>query len=218
MKKREIYRGITFTAGAAALMLAGMLAVSLLNGGLTAQDFESLQATGAYASAILEAEGPLRAILTFDNLFLIFYTAAFVFIGIATWRKRTRLLVLTALLAILVTTYLDIQENAELLSFVALAQNGLGIEGALLHERAVLSQVKFMSSYLSFFLFAFVLPRDTALERLLRWSLWTLAPLVGVLVYTYPSSLWSLGRYGFMLAGLAIIAWNYWLRASRKWK
>ena len=217
MKKREIKQGIAINAGLAALMLLAMLLTSTFNNGVTAQDFESVQDPGNYAAAIQASEGPLRVILTFDNLFLIFYTAAFVFIASSAWKKRNKLLVVVALAAILVTTYLDIQENASLLGFLALAKGGQPISAAMLLERDVLSQVKFVSSYLSFFLFAFVLHRDTFLEKLLRWSLWTLAPVIGILVYTFPSELWSLGRYLFMLSGMAIISWNYWLR-SRKHK
>jgi hypothetical protein len=216
MKKHDAYKGITITAGAAALMVLGMLIVSAMNNGVSAQDFESVRSPGAYASAILAEKSTLQLILTLDNLFLIFYTAAFAFIATAAWKKRSRILIITALGAILVTTFLDIHENAQLLNFVAMAENGMAIEAGMLLERAVLSQTKFMSSYLSFFLYAFVLPQRTFLERSLRWSLWTIAPMIGILVYTYPAMIWSLGRFSFMMIGLTIIAWNYWIKARGK--
>jgi hypothetical protein len=215
LKKRVIYRYIAVCALAAALAIGAWLLVPVVFQGSTAQDFESFRAPADYAAALLANEAPLRLILTLDDLFLIFYTAAFVFIATAVWSKKTKLLVDAALGAILLTALLDMHENSELLTFLAMAKNGESLTAQMLHSRAVLSQVKFLSSYLSFFLFAFVLPSDTFLEKLLRWSLWVVAPLVGILVYTYPSNLWMLGRYAFMLAGLLILAWNYWLRAQK---
>jgi hypothetical protein len=214
LSKKQIYRNIAYCALAAALAIGAWLLVPLFYGGVTAQDFESFRAPAEYAAALLANEAPLRAILTLDDLFLIFYTATFAFIATASWGKRKKLLVWVGLAAILVTAYLDMQENSELLTFLAMAKSGAGISAEMLHSRAVLSQVKFLSSYLSFFLFAFVLPSDTFLEKLLRWSLWVVAPVVGVLVYTYPSNLWMLARYVFMLVGLLILAWNYGLRAE----
>ncbi|MDA1330539.1 MAG: hypothetical protein O3B43_05690 [Chloroflexi bacterium] len=214
MGERTLSRLIAISALGAAAMLAAMLAVSLLNGGATAQDFEVFQDPLSYTRDLLAAEGPLRAILTFDNLFLILYTAAFLLIAQAAWGKKSALLTIAALGAILITTYLDMQENAELLTFLTLAKNSFGVSAEMLARRMTLSQVKFLSSYLSFFLFAFLLPSDTFLEWLLKWSLWVLAPLVGVLVYTYPSNFFSLGRYLFMLSGLLLVAWNYWQRTK----
>ncbi len=64
-----------------------------------------------------------------------------------------------------------------------------------------MSQLKFHSSYLAFFLFAFVLPGDTFLEKLLKISLWLGYPLIGILVYTFPNPVFDLLRHLFMLSG-----------------
>lgn len=212
LSQGDIYKYIVITACAAALMLAAMLLVSLFNKGVTAQDFEWVSDVNTYAREIIAAESPLRLILTFDNLFLTFYTAAFIFLAMTVWDQSNRLLVIIALGAVLITTYLDLLENHDILTQLTTALHGLPIALTDLQERMVWSQLKFHSSYLGFFLFAFVLPGDTFLEKLLKISLWLGYPLVGILVYTFPNPIFDLLRYLFMLSGLLILAWNYLVR------
>lgn len=216
MKKRTAHKYLSLTAFAAALMLVGMLGIGLLNQGLTAQDFELFDNPQSYAGALLAVEGPLRTVMALDNLFLIFYTAAFVFLAISVWRKRSRPLVIVALGAMLVTAYLDLHENHSIMAFIGMANSGVDIGAEMLFRHSVLSQLKFHGAYLGFFLFAFVLPDDTTLEKLLRWTLLLVFAPVGILVYTHPSMVLSLLRYALMLSGLLLLAWNYWLRAQKK--
>ncbi len=209
MSGTQIHKYISITAFAAALMLAGMLVVALFNSGVTAQDFELVTDVETYTREILAAEKPLRLILTFDNLFLTFYTAAFIFLATAVWDDRNHLLVTVGLLAVLITAYLDLLENHDLLTQLTTALHGLPIALVDLQERMIWSQLKFHSSYLGFFLFAFVLPGDTFLEKLLKISLWFGYLPIGILVYTFPNPLFDLLRYLLMLAGLTILGWNY---------
>jgi hypothetical protein len=209
MTKTQIYKYLSITAFAAALMLVGMLSVSIFSGGVTAQDFEMVSDVESYTRDILAAEQPLRMILTFDNLFLTFYTAACVFLAMAVRDEKNRLLVAVGLVAVLITAYLDLLENHDILTQLTTALNGLPIALADLQERMVWSQLKFHSSYLGFFLFAFVLPDDTLMEKLLKFSLWFGYLPIGILVYTFPHPAFDLLRYVFMLAGLTILGWNY---------
>ena len=212
MTKTQIYKYIAITTFAAALMLTGMLAVSILYQGVTAQNFELVTDPETYTTNIMAAEIPLRMILTLDNLFLIFYTAAFVFLAMAVWDEKNRLLVTVGLVAVLITAYLDLLENHDILTQLTTALNGFPIALADLQERMIWSQLKFHSSYLGFFLFAFVLPGDTFLEKLLKFSLWFGYLPIGVLVYTFPHIAFDLLRYLFMLSGLTILGWNYFVR------
>ena len=214
LSQTDIYRYLAITAFSASLMLAAMLLVSLFNKGVTAQDFEIVSDVETYTRRIVAAETPLRLILTIDNLFLTLYTAAFIFLAMAVWDVSSRILVFVALGAVLITTYLDLLENHDILTQLATAQHGLPIALADLQERMVWSQLKFHSSYLGFFLFAFVLPGDTFLEKLLKFSLWLGYPLIGILVYTFPNPIFNLLRYLFMFFGLMLLAWNYHLRAK----
>ena len=196
------------------LSLAIMLLVSLFNKGVTAQEFEIVSDVETYTRRIVAAETHLRLILTIDNLFLTLYTAAFIFLAMAVWDVSNRILVFVALGAVLITTYLDLLENHDILTQLTTAQHGLPIALADLQERMVWSQLKFHSSYLGLFLFAFVLPGDTFLEKLLKISLWLGYPLIGILVYTFPNPIFNLLRYLFMFLGLLFLAWNYHLQAK----
>ena len=215
MTKSQIYKYLSLTALAAGLALVGMLAAALLSQGVTQQQFEIVAGVGTYASDLQAAEGPLRFILTLDNLFLVFYTAAFLFFVLTIEDGKSRLIAYTGLGAILLTAYLDLLENHHIMTMLTSVSQGLPISLAEIQERMTWSQLKFHSSYLSFFLFAFVLPHDTLLEKALRWSLWFVFLPVGVMVYTYPDfmgGIFGLLRYILMLAGLLILAWNFYLR------
>jgi len=215
LSRSQIYKYLYVTAFAAAFMLAAMLTVSLFNGGVTAQDFELVNDVDAYTREILATERPLRLILTFDNLFLVFYTAAFLFLAMAVKDERNGLIVYVGLGAVLLTTYLDLLENHDILTQLTTALHGLPIALADIQERMVWSQLKFHSSYLGFFLLAFTLPKDTFLEKLLRWSLWLGYLPIGILVYTFPHPALGLLRYLLMLAGFLILGWNYYVRDTR---
>jgi hypothetical protein len=215
MKTKTLHRTIAWLALAAALMMAAMLAVAFTHEGTTAQDFEAFMEPQAYSSMLLAFESSIRAILTFDSFFLLFYTAAFILLAMALKDKDNLWLVATGIGALLVTTYLDIHENNELLVFLQMGHAGSAPTAEMLHARALWSAVKFQSSYLSFFLFAFVLPNKTTLEKFLRWSLWLGYVPIGILTYTYPNAWFSLLRYVFMLSGLLILAWNFWLRSKK---
>ena len=214
MKGKALNRTIAWLALAAGLALAAMLVAALVHG-TTAQAFEDFVDPAAYARSLLAFEGSIRTFITLDNLFLISYTGALLMLAIALKDENNRWLVAAAVGALLVTTYLDIHENNELLVFIQMAKAGFTPSVEMLHARALWSAVKFHSSYLSFFLIAFVLPQKTVLERFLRWSLWLGYVPIGILVYTFPNPWFALARYALMLGGLLILAWNFYLRSKK---
>lgn len=216
MKTKTLYRYIAILAFAGALALAGMLAVSLTQGGVTAQHFENFSEPQSYAQNLLSHENGIRAILTFDDIFLVLYTATIIFLAVAVKDRGNSWLIGASLVALFITTLLDIHENNELLAFIQMAKVNLGPTVEMLHTRTILSGVKFNASYLSFFLLAFALPSKTFLEKFLRWSLWFGYLPVGILVYTFPNPLFSLARYFFMLSGLLILSWNFYQRLKNK--
>ncbi|MCB1307638.1 MAG: hypothetical protein KDK30_05650 [Leptospiraceae bacterium] len=215
MKKKTLYRNIAITAFLAGLALLAMLLVSITHGGITAQAFEVVDSPESYAARILAVETPLRIILTFDNLFVVFYSAAFLFLALHLYTKRNRYIVYAATVAIMITAYLDFLENHHVLTLIASAWRELPISTEELKERMIWSQLKFHSSYLSLFLFGWILPGKTLLEKALKLSLLILFVPVGVLVYTYPesgSSIFQLLRYLLMWLGLWLLSWNYFYR------
>jgi hypothetical protein len=212
MKKKELYLYITLTALVGAIALAVMLAISIFNGGITAQHFEVFADPQTYSSELLANEGSLRAILTSDSIFLAFYTAAVLFVALAVKNEDNAWLIGVSVAALVLTTFLDIHENQELLTFVQMANLNVAPTVEMLQARALWSAIKFNASYLSFFLLAFALPDKTTTEKFLRISLWVGFLPIGVLVYTFPNPLFALGRYLLMLAGLLILSWNYYQR------
>jgi hypothetical protein len=216
MKKKQLYRYIAIMALAAAVTLLAQLVISALNAGVTPQDFEIFAQPDGYATALLAAEAPLRAAISFDYLFTAYYTAALIFLAIALWEYKTALLLSVVVGFIMLTTLLDLHENHELMTFLQMAKSGAPISVEMLHQRMLWSQLKFHTSYVGFFLLAFVLPEKTILEKGLRWSLLLAYLPLGVVVYTYPSELFSWARYLLMLGGLLLLAWNYYQRAARE--
>ncbi len=217
MTTKEIYKYIAITAFAAGLMLAGMFAITLMKG-VSPQHFELVAAPEVYADEIIAAEQPLRLALTFDNLFLTFYTAAFVFLAISLWEGNKKIVVAIGLGALLITAYLDLLENHDILTQLTTALNGFPITLHDLQNRMIWSQLKFHSSYLGFFLFAFALPGNTLLEKLLKYSLWFGYLPIGILVYTFPNPIFDILRIVFMLAGLFLLSGIYFIHYQEKAK
>lgn len=209
----QLYKNISITAFFTAIALFFMLMISILNNGVTAQSFELVQDIETFTSEILAAETPLRWIMTFDNIFLTLYTTTIILLAIALKNDKNVWLVGIATAAVIFTGYLDLHENHDILTMVNAAKFGLPITSEHLINRMIWSQLKFHSSYLGFFLFSFALPGDTFLEKLLRWSLWTVYLPLGVLVYTFPNTAWDLGRYAFMLSGFVFLGLIFQRRA-----
>lgn len=214
MKGKALDRNIARMALAAGLALAAMLVAMVLQGSADTS-FDSFMPPAQYANNLVEHETAVRTYVALDSFFVIFYTALFVLLAMALKNADNVWLVAAGLGALLITTYLDVHENNELLVFIQAAKQGVLPSAEAVHARALWSAIKFHSSYISFFFMAFVLPDKTMLERALRWSLWVGYVLVGILVYAFPSPWFTLARFVFMLVGLCLLAWNFHLR-SRK--
>lgn len=214
MKGKALDRNIARMALAAGLVLAAMLLAMVLQGSADTS-FDSFMPPAQYVNNLVEHETAVRTYVALDSFFVIFYTALFVLLAMALKNGDNVWLVAAGLGALLITTYLDVHENNELLVFIQAAKQGVLPSAEAVHTRALWSAIKFHSSYISFFLMAFVLPDKTMLERALRWSLWLGYVLFGVLVYAFPSPWFTLARFVFMLVGLFLLAWNFHLR-SRK--
>ncbi len=97
MKRAQVKRYLIACAGAAAVMIGGMFIASLVWPQLNAFNFTLVADPADYQAALLATDLPLRVFLTLDNLFLTFYTGAFVFLAIRLWSKeRNRILVAVA--------------------------------------------------------------------------------------------------------------------------
>jgi hypothetical protein len=155
----------------------------------SSQDFfQTARSVEAYAAHL--AASPLNPLglrinLGLDNLFLILYSAFFV---VLTARLRdildSRILTI-ALVAILMTTFLDALENHHISEMAHAIESGLPISAADGQFQMVASQIKFHASYLSALLFSFGLWRLGGLGRVIAVVLWCYIPC-GVLISVIP--------------------------------
>ncbi len=213
INQSQIYKNLSYTALGAGIVLLCMLLISFFHPShITQQHFEMFAPVDVYTKTLLASAGTLRNILTFDNIFIVLYTASFIFLFMALSKSIHQINLLIGLIALLGTAILDFYENHHILSFLTMAENGIAIQAEDIAHQMTWSQMKFHLSYLSFFLFAFSMPQDTFLEKLLKHSLLFLQLPIGVLVYTAPANwkpFFELLRYGFMLSGLLMIAYNF---------
>lgn len=202
------------------MAMLGMLLTSLVAANhITQQHFEFLSAVDVYTKELVESAGTLRIILTFDNVFVVLYSAAFIFLFMALWHKEKAINLVAGLIALLATGLLDFYENHHIFTFITMAKKGIAINADDITNQMTLSQLKSHLSYLSFFLFAFSLPADTFLEKVLKYSLFFVQLPIGVLVYTALDSIrpyFEIMRYCFMLTGLLLIAYNFYLPGKKK--
>jgi len=217
---KQVYKNLSCTALGASVAMLGMLLTSLFAvNHITQQHFEFLSQPGVYTKELLESSGTLRIILSFDNIFVVLYTASFIFLFTALWHKEKTINLIAGLVALLATSLLDFYENHHIFTFITMAEKGVSINADDIANQMTLSQLKFHLSYLSFFLFAFSMPGNAFLEKLLKYSLFFLQLPIGVLVYTSPPDIkpvFEILRYSFMLAGLLLIAYNFYLLGKKE--
>jgi len=155
----------------------------------SSQDFfQSARSVEAYAAHL--AASPLNPLglrinLGLDNLFLILYSAFFV---VLTARLRDILdgrILTVALVAILITTFLDALENHHIIEMAHAIESGLPISTGDGQFQMVASQIKFHASYLSALLFSFGLWQLGRLGRVIAVVLWCYIPC-GVLISVMP--------------------------------
>jgi hypothetical protein len=216
MTLTEKYKYLSITALLAGLSLFSMLLISILAPNhITQQYFEIAIPTEFYTQKLIENSGVLRNILTFDNMFVVFYSATFTFLYSVLCHDSFKINVLLGLIAVLMTGILDFYENHHIFSMIHAAEKKMSITDSEILNQMTLSQLKFHLSYLGFFLIGFSLPADTLLEKVLKYSILIAQLPVGVLVYTANSdisSIFGLARYAFMLSGLLLISYNFFSR------
>ncbi len=219
MKLSQIYNNLVFSSLGAGIALLCMLLLTLFsNSHITQQHFEIFSPTGQYTSELLASDSLLRSILSFDNIFIVLYSASFIFLFLALFQTEKSLNLIIGLVAVLGTGLLDFYENHHILTFLTMSEKGIPIANEEIAHQMTMSQMKFHLSYLSFFLFGFSMPDKTVLEKVLKYSLLFIQLPIGVLVYTSPDSLkpiFEIMRYGCMLGGLFMIAYVFYVKSKQ---
>lgn len=197
---------------AAMVLLAAMVAITAATG-VSQEMFEVIRPD--YAAAIGEAAPALRVVVALDTLFLLCYAPQFALLvqafGVASVplaRLGVRLMLAVAVLDMIEDQHLLVMARA---ASAALARGevlgafGAGIDEATVRMQQVLSQTKFLVSYLALGAIALGLPRRAASERRLAWLIGVPLPLMGALGWAVPEleDALNVGRWLGFFGGFA---------------
>jgi hypothetical protein len=186
-----------------------LLLVIVLTQGISQQYFEMVHAPAKYTEDIVKYSSTLNIIFTLDNIFIILYTCtafftisifcanAAPFVSIAAY-------ILTGLVALL-----DFAENFHIYALTQQAKSGLAVTASAIQWQAAESMMKWHLAYAAFFMLGFLLPSQTAVEKMLKYALWFWFVPSGVLVYalvdTNYESLFQWIRFLNLLSGFVLI-------------
>lgn len=150
----------------------------------------------------------LRINLGFDNFFIVLYASYFVLLAVRFSATVDSRMITVALSAILLTAFLDAVENGHIMMMIHSIQHGLPVSVTESQGQMVLSHVKFHSSYVALFLFAFGFWKEGGLGRAIASVFWLYA-LLGLVVMVMPTELarpLALGRTLFFIASFLLSA------------
>lgn len=211
--KQRQYLAASFAGCLAALaLLLAATAISLVWGSsaepVGQEAFETISDPAAYAGGLARADGPLRAILFVDSLFIIAYLTA---VGFATaaFAGRCRPAAWFGGLAIVAVAILDALENATMVQSLDLLAVGAPLTLERIAWQASISAMKWQTAALSLFALTFTLPHETILERVLVWAMRLGLPLAVPLFVMNTFGLREIAPLGMglaMVSGLALLA------------
>jgi hypothetical protein len=206
MALNRILAALAFLAAAIVLvMVAAILAT-----GFFSQEFFELAPSPAFVADQLREPAHtlgLRINLGLDNLFIVVYSAFFVFLAV---RLRTLLspaIVAVALAALLLTAILDAVENHHILLMLHDFQHGAPISADELQWQMLVSNLKFHASYVGAFLFAFGFYRLGGLARVIAALVWFGYVPLGMITFVVPVELitpFALARTVFFVLVFAL--------------
>lgn len=198
-----------YLAGCTGAVLIVMVIVAITTGA-SQERHEHVMLAEAYAIALLDHAGGLRALMALDIAFLVLYTAFFAALA----RYLTALgapFVRLAFGAMLATAILDIVEDHHIIAMLESAEHGVLPAARSLTEQATLSMTKFSISYLALFMFGLAIPRTTKLGIALSLFLTAGTLLSGVIGYSLPPThqpAFESARWIGFLAGFGLaLAW-----------
>jgi hypothetical protein len=201
---------------AAALMLV-MILIYVFTG-IGQEPLQRFQAPDKYVQTLLQNPSTLKAVIGFDNAFVLFYGTCFLLLGVRLMKKTEHLtIVVTSIGLLMATAILDLFENLHYLTLISMAQAAVPIGAGEIEFQVWESLVKFHVSYVGLFLLGFVLPTSTAALRSLAFLLLYVQWPVGILIYVGPDT-WVrplvILRFSFFLTGLLILALTDWRKTD----
>ena len=191
MNQKELDRALAVLAFLAAAIVIAMIAGILMTH--IAQDFfQSARPVDEFSNKM--ADNPvssfgLRLNLGLDNVFIVVYGAFFVFLAVRFREVMDRWVSGVALGAMLLTVFLDAVENQHILVMLHSMQHLLSLTSEESRIQMVASAVKFHSSYVGIFLFAFGYWKQGGLGRWIARIFWLGYLPLGLLILAMPVEL-----------------------------
>jgi hypothetical protein len=166
-----------------------------------------------YMQLLLKSPSALRAVMAFDNTFVIMFSTLFLALaGVTSKSSAPSWLVRSTHALLLLVGLLDMTENFHFMTMLQAAEHGLAPSASEISFQIWESLFKFHVGYLAVLLLSFALPQRTAGERALSFAMrWVNVP-VGVLLYCVPQPLATVllfCRFGFFLYSLIAVGWLF---------
>jgi len=207
---RELDRALAVLSTLAALIVVGLIGVTLFSG--VSQEFFQAAHTAEVAVARLVAPGAgngVRLNIALDNLFVIVYGSFAVFLAARFRSTLDPTINLTALVALLLTALLDAAENHHIITMLHSAEQHLPVSTWETQVQMIASNLKFHASYLALFLFAFGYYKEGGLGRWIARILWFFYIPLGIVISVLPIEAvrpWALIRIFFFVLAFALSA------------
>jgi hypothetical protein len=181
-------RTLAALAFLAAAIVVVMVAAILATGFFSQEFFELAPSPASVADQLRDPAHAfgLRINLGLDNLFIIAYSAFFVFLAVRLRALLSPVTIAVALAALLLTALLDAIENHHILLMLHDFQHGAPISAEELQWQMVVSNLKFHASYVAAFLFAFGFYRLGGLGRVIAALLWLGYVPLGMITFVVP--------------------------------
>ena len=179
----------------------GMIGIFFATG-IGQDPLQFVHSSAEYAEILRRNPPVLRAVLMFDDFFIVFYTMLFLALGrLVVERGGARVMVFAATALLLGVAFLDMLENFHFLVMLAGVEHGIAPSAAEIGAQVLESLFKFHVSYLGLFLLDFALPRTTRAERLFSKLAWFVQLPIGILIYVVPHGValplvWGSSRSG----------------------
>lgn len=198
-----------WAALASALLLLVLVGLTLANG-VNQQTFEQVALPSDYAAALRAAGTSLRTIIAIDDVFIVAYVTATLFLVRALGSSLRDPAWLLVLFGGIFAGLLDLHENHHILSMLRGAELGVAPPLEQIESRATWSALKWLSGHASFALLGCLLEVRGLLRIPVRASLVLVQLVLGVatLVAVEPALLHGLlfARYAAVLSGFGLIA------------
>ncbi|MGZ3238541.1 MAG: hypothetical protein ACXU8A_14325 [Burkholderiaceae bacterium] len=191
MNKQELDRALAKLAFLAAAIVIAMIA-GILTTHISQDFFQSARSVGEFSAKIADTPGSafgLRLNLGLDNLFVLIYGSFFVLLAVRFRSSMDPWMSAVALGAMLLTVLLDMIENHHIAMMLHAIEHMLPLSAEESHLQMIVSAVKFHSSYLALFLFAFGYCKQGKLGRRIAQIVWLGYLPLGILISVIPVEL-----------------------------